>query len=352
MTSTQLEQAEIPLIAEIVAENHRMEPRDGDGNVIGRAQHRKHHGCVIAGFRVADDLPLALRHGVFATPGTRFEALIRFSNGRQQDDRKADVHGMAIKLLDVPGKRIDGQHWQTAQDFVLIDDELFFTGDLASYEAVNRIIAGGVDNILARTPLKLLPTLITGLRLKLLDEGELLKLIKAMADQRPASPLATNYWSTTPYALGPAAVKYMAVCPAPRKQPVPGEDPDYLHAALAAGLTAQPASFDFFAHVQTDPQRQPIEDPTIAWSSSGAHEVKLATISIPAQPVPVPSRLAEIIVYSPWNCLEAHAPMGKINLARKHVYSSLAETRHWKNEAERQAWANVPRAERPTGGAD
>jgi hypothetical protein len=272
------------LVDEIVAQNHRMEPREGE-RVVGRAQHRKHHGCVAAVFRVADNVPMELRLGVFAEPGARFEALIRFSNGRQQDDRKADVHGMAIKLLDVPGQRPDGQEWQTTQDFVLIDDELFFTGDLVSYEAANRIIAGGVGSILASTPLRLIPTLITGLQLRRLEEGELLRQLQAMADQQPASPLATHYWSTTPYALGPAAVKYMAVCPAPNQRPEAGEDEDYLHAALAAELAAGPASFDFVAHVQIDPQRQPIEDPTVSWSASGASEVKLATITIPSRPV-------------------------------------------------------------------
>jgi hypothetical protein len=230
---------------------------------------------------------------------------------------------------------------------VLIDDELFFTGDLVSYEAANRIIAGGVASVLANTPLRLIPTLITGLRLKRLEEGELLRRLQAVADQRPASPLATNYWSTTPYALGPAAVKYMAVCPAQRQRPAVGEDKDHLHAALAADLAAGPASFDFIAHVQTDPQHQPIEDPTVSWSAGGASEVKLATITIPAQPVQSPSRLAETIVYSPWNCLEAHVPLGKINLARRQVYRSLAGTRHQQDELERQASTNVPRQERP-----
>jgi len=256
----------------------------------------------------------------------------------------------------VPGKRPDGQEWQTAQDFVLIDDELFFTGDLVNYEKANGIIADGVDNVLTNTslksilanaPLKPILTLITAARLHRLEDGKLLRRLQAVADQRPASPLATNYWSTTPYALGPEKVKYMAVCPAPRQQP--GEDKDYLHTALVAGLApgAGPASFDFVVHVQTDPKCQPIEDPTVSWSANGAREVKLATITIPTQPVPSPSRLAETIVYSPWNCLEAHIPLGKINLARKKVYPSLADTRHQQSESERQAWANVSLEERP-----
>jgi hypothetical protein len=349
MKAEQLEAADVPLVAKIVEENRRMEPAPGanGAKVVGRAQHRKHHACVAASFVVAAEVPPSLRHGVFSNPGASFQALIRFSNGRQQDDRQADVHGMAIKLLDVPGERFEGDDWQTAQDFVLIDDELFFTGDLARYEAINRIIADRVDNALDETPLRFILTLITGVRLKLLEEGRVLERLQAVADQRPASPLTTNYWSTTPYRLGREAVKYMAVCPAPRQQPVAGADPSYLRAILAAELAVAPASFDFVVHLQTDPLRQPIEDPTVSWSDHGAKTVRLATISIPVQPLPADSRLAEAIVYSPWNCLVAHAPCGRINLARKQVYDSLAESRHDKREAERRAWVNVPTDQRP-----
>src|SRR4051812_44746890 len=103
MTTPELEPDEKRLVEKIVAENIIMKP-DVSGGVVGRAQHRKHHGCVSAIFQVADDVPEELRHGVFASPGARFNTLIRFSSGRQQDDSKEDAHGMAIKLLDVQSK--------------------------------------------------------------------------------------------------------------------------------------------------------------------------------------------------------------------------------------------------------
>src|SRR5438093_8357059 len=69
---------------------------------VPRAQHPKQHGCVEAEFIVEPDLPETLRHGLFREPKT-YRALVRFSNGRQQDDRAGDAHGMAVKLLDVGG---------------------------------------------------------------------------------------------------------------------------------------------------------------------------------------------------------------------------------------------------------
>jgi hypothetical protein len=107
------------LITQIMEKN--LETLAERGNPTARAQHPKQHGCARAVFEVRADVPPELRHGIFATP-RRFDALIRFSNGLQADDREADVHGMAIKLLDVPGRKLlPGHEDSTTMDFVLVD---------------------------------------------------------------------------------------------------------------------------------------------------------------------------------------------------------------------------------------
>src|SRR4051812_29033259 len=73
---------------------------DPNTRPVRRDQHPKHHGCVRAEFRVDNNLPEPLRHGLFQ-PGAKYDALIRFSNGKGDDDRKGDAHGMAVKLLGV-----------------------------------------------------------------------------------------------------------------------------------------------------------------------------------------------------------------------------------------------------------
>ncbi|WP_041409448.1 hypothetical protein [Sinorhizobium fredii] len=84
-----------------------------------RGQHSKMHGCVNA---VIDVLPVdaPFRHGLFASPG-RYEALVRFSNGREADDRNPDIHGMAIKVFGVVGDKahVDGPDGE--QDFILAE---------------------------------------------------------------------------------------------------------------------------------------------------------------------------------------------------------------------------------------
>ena len=95
-----------------------------------RGQHPKHQGCVWAKFTVEADLPDAMKVGVFASPRS-YDAVIRFSNGKYDDDRKHDVHGMAIKLLDVKGDKVlDEERHALTQDFILADHPVFFARNL------------------------------------------------------------------------------------------------------------------------------------------------------------------------------------------------------------------------------
>ena len=81
------------------------EKADRKHTPIPRGQHPKQHGLVRAQFIVEPNLPAHLRHGVLSKPQT-FQALIRFSNSRSQNDNNRDAHGMAIKLLGVKGEKV------------------------------------------------------------------------------------------------------------------------------------------------------------------------------------------------------------------------------------------------------
>jgi catalase len=71
----------------------------------GRVQHEKAHGCVTAEFTVDPNIAKTYQHGIFATPGKSYEAIIRFSSGsgKVQNDSSPDTRGMAIKLFNVKG---------------------------------------------------------------------------------------------------------------------------------------------------------------------------------------------------------------------------------------------------------
>src|SRR5471032_3119407 len=101
-----------------------------------RDAHAKAHGCVKAQVQVLPDLAPELRQGVFSEPGKTWQALIRLSNGNAypQFDSIRDARGMALKLLDVPGKQLmPGQQGRNEQDFVMFSHPNFFVSDVAEY---------------------------------------------------------------------------------------------------------------------------------------------------------------------------------------------------------------------------
>lgn len=286
-----------------------------------RAQHTKHHGLVSANFIVLDSVSEDLRHGVFAVPGT-YKALIRFSNGRQTDDQAADAHGMAIKLYDVTGQQaLPERAGESTQDFILVDHEVFFLKDMSDYLSFNRRSAAAKKSWFSRQWFVL--------RLAVWDIT-LAGRLKSFAGQTPSSPLASDYWSTTPYRLGGEAVKYMADSPlvGPGDKATGVTSSNGLSVALVEALKSGSATFDFGVHVQTDPAKHPVEDATLNWSKNGAQFVKLATIEIPQQAVDPNDERAENIAFNPWNALEAHRPLGAINRGRLAVYRAMSKQRH------------------------
>jgi len=319
--------------------NVNLETADSTPHRAKRGQHAKHHGAVRAVFSIADNIPEDLRTGLFAKQGT-YEAIIRFSNGSAADDRSADAHGMAIKLLDVPGEKLrDGQDQTMAQDFILVDSEVFFTGNLTEYLMFSAGFLRG-----RRNPLR---KLLFGLRMFLFHRP-LLRRALAFASNSPRSPLESEYFSSVPYAFGHTAAKFVVKPRAPSKSSPELSSPDGLSKVLVSHLAAGSAIFDFGVDVQTDARTQPIEDPTVKWSvQAGARRAWVAVITIPRQTVDPQSLLAENIAFSPWHALAAHRPLGAINRARRPIYHDLAKKRHELN-GYRSDVAESPRLDHTT----
>jgi hypothetical protein len=328
------EEAGIRRITEI-----SMESVDRTREPVPRSQHPKHHGCVRAEFVVEPDLPPELRQGVLREPRT-YPALIRFSNGKEWDDRKGDIHGMAVKLLGVEGEKVlEDERHATTQDFVMIDHPVFFIRDVADYvpfaEALRRVKQKSVIGTVVFAAQHILG----------LDYRH--RILKEALGKKPDSPLRIQYWGTTPYRLGPAAIKFsarpdLADLPAP-----PASDsPDGLRLAMAAHLKDHEARFDVLVQLQTDPVAMPVEDPTVAWTSPFR---KVATLRIPSQTFDAPGQMTccENLSFTPWHCLPEHRPLGGINRVRRQVYQAASQRRHELNGVERRE----PEPPAPTGGA-
>lgn len=294
-----------------------------------RGQHPKAHGCVRAQFTVADDVPSELRHGIFAEPRT-YDTWIRFSSSSplMAPDTKRDAHGMAIKLVGVPGEKVlEDERDADTQDFILANSHAFFVRSTRDY----------VQFLQAFTTGRTLSFFfgVSPFRLRLREFSNMLVAV----GKRITNPLHTRYWSQTPYRLGPHAVKYSTVPRAQTTDPMPeSPGPDFLREAMIETLRECEAVFDFLVQVQTDPVRMPVEDSTVVWDEHHSPFRRVATIRIPAQDFDTPKRqeFAENLSYNPWHSLPAHQPLGCMNRVRRSVYEMISRLRHERNSVPRE----------------
>lgn len=304
---------------------------DREPGLSRRAQHRKHHGCVKAIFRVRADVPSDLRHGLFATPGDH-EALIRFSSGFREDDRRPDSHGMAIKVLPDAGGPCPAPSDAQVQDFVLADHETFPTAEPSALILLNQLLSG-------RAPTRIAALL----RMALCHTRTLRHAFQSR--KQPSSLLDVGFFSAIPYYLGDHAVKYVV---APLGRVDAGNsvsDPDGFRADLQARLEPGGASvvFAFGVDVRVCAETQPIEDPSIVWSTAeGSRRVRLAEIIIPVQDLAETGNLGENLAFSPWHALPDHQPIGKLAESRREIYRLLARHRHERNGVEPVESAQAP----------
>ena len=330
------------LNSEIIDANIQMLPSRSH-DLGKRAQHPKVHATVDAKFIVdglGDELA-DLRKGLFAASG-EYDAKIRFSNSASFEDnpKKGDAHGMAIKVFGVEGEKfIENENETDTQDFILLDNETFFEGDLRKYtvfhddagEIVRARRGDGIDWVGMANKVYLGAKLLTVNR-------DLKEQLKETSNQFPFSPLTTPYWSTTPYLLGTdQAVKY-TVRPGsghmkdenlhgdPKNENIYGE-------RMKAAMKAGPSSFEFCVILQESDDVHPIEDPRIDWEKEHAKTVRVARIEIPQNSDLTDAEWTQLqnqgeqLGFNIWNCLFDHRPLGAINRCRGQVYPRLRQER-------------------------
>ncbi|NQV25538.1 MAG: hypothetical protein HQ518_14355 [Rhodopirellula sp.] len=286
-----------------------------------RGQHPKMHGCVRGEFRVLDCLDTADAVGIFAKPCC-YPVWIRFSNGFSQDDRAPDFHGMAIKLMGVPGQKL-GAEKQT-QDFLLIDSPYFFAADV---ERLWRFMLQKVQfTVQGMSP----PDQMKALSVDF--PAEVARFLKTVSPA-PAPPICARYWSCVPYLLGDQAVKYMVQPRGFVERAAPVDlsvcSQDYAGESLTESLSscASPFILDFHVQRQTCPEDEPVEDASVEWKTPFT---RIAELTIPAHEFNTAAQntFGENLSFNPWHSLPEHRPLGGLNRSRKVAYEKSSLLRH------------------------
>jgi hypothetical protein len=289
-----------------------------------RAGNTKTHGIVRAEFTVRDDVPAAMRFGIFAEPKT-YRAWVRFSG--PGPDSPPDIEDVgfvscSIKLMGVAGPKLFEDEKLT-QDFLMICTPTFVTPDTDANAQLQ-------IEILKGTPFFYF---VNFTRTHLLDG-----FMQSLWNKTQNNPLQARYYSTVPYLLGEGRAMQYAVRPRSPKQDrvprLPLRPPDnYLREAMVATLAREDVDFDFMLQLQTDPHRMPVENAAVKWPERLSPFVPVATLHIPKQSFDSPAQLrfASSLSYNPWHCIPEHRPIGNQSRARLRLYSTLAKLRQDRN---------------------
>lgn len=341
-----------------------------------RGVHPKDHGCVMAKFKVLDNLAQDLRVGVFSTPGHEYQAWIRFSNAAvlvaadsPSDEAGVIKHGsrgMAIKLLGVSGTPLVKTVGPLTQDFLMINQPVFAFSNVEDYEAVSEVLlkdsekANKADRFFApeakggriRKKADGTPDLADPMTQRALKTLDIVKRIQSLSvtdkppafEAPPASPVDNRYFSAAPFLFGPDKVmKFSAKPVSPASEDPNVAEEHYLRTALHKRLTASNAEdilFEFQVQVRSASDlagkiEAEIEDAHFLWDEKDYPFVTVAMITIPPQDFDTPERrhLCEDYIFTPWQGIAEHRPLGGINRLRLAVYEASAAFRHVPKEA-------------------
>ncbi len=301
----------------------RTYPPGPNGKRQLRQIHPKMNGCVKAEFIIEKDLSPEYKVGLFKEERS-YPAWIRFSNGKTHPipDYKKDIRGFAIKIMNVPGRKLDITDPDiTSHDFIFMNTKNFVSGNVKKFADILSVVTT--------------PFTLTSLPGKIGIAFSNLDVLKraGKAAVKIDHPCELSYFSTTPFRFGgeTKAVKYAVVPSTSNKLLTPDKtSEDLLRVNFAATLKENPLEYDFLIQFQTDPVKMPIEDPTVVWDSP---LIKLATIKIPTQLCDTAERneMGDNLSFNSWHCLPEHQPLGSFNRVRKFIYEEMYAFRHKHN---------------------
>ena len=289
-----------------------------------RGGNTKTHGVVRGEVIIHDNLPVHLRHGIFAEP-KRYPAWVRFSGPGPDSPKDIDDVGFvscAVKMMGVGGPKLMDDELYT-QDLTAVCVPTFPTPDVIANQDLQTEILKGTPGLYFFRPR----------RSHLLD-----LLMQSWWNQTQSNPLEQRYYSCVPYLLGEGQAMMYSFRPKEKRRTkiprVPLRPPDnYLRDAMVKTLAGSDVEFDILVQVQVDAHRMPIENASVLWPEKLSPFVAVGTLRIPRQKFDSPSQMAfaHNLSYNPWHSIAEHRPLGNQSRARRRMYWELSQLRQSMN---------------------
>jgi catalase len=286
----------------------------------GRLLHRKGLLAIRGELKVDAGLTGPARQGIFSEART-YPVVIRLSNGSLdiQPDKKPDIRGFAMKVMNVKGKSVLTGNATTEQDFVMINHSAFSSARAEDFLDVLLALAQGPGTLIKH----LIKTHGFFGAFKVVGRlGKVLgKKFHSFGRETFSTALAIRN--------GDYAAK-LRIRPLTENLPKTGKED--LTADLREHLKGYAIEYAVELQFYTDDQTTPIEDGSAEWPEDQSPFVRVATLTLPPQALSGATYEAfaaevEKMKFDPWNAIEEHRPLGNIMRARKHAYYASQQER-------------------------
>jgi len=306
-----------------------------DSGHAHRGVHAKSHGVLVGEFKVHASLPPILAQGLFAKSAV-YPVVMRFSTipGDVLDDNVSVPRAVAIKIIGVPGARVDGSEADCTQDFVLANGLVFPQGHPKAFLNRLKLLAGTTD----RAPglKKVLSTVMRGAERLVEATGAQSPTLMTLGGYPEVNILGEDFYSQAPILYGDCIAKvalkpFSAGLRALRKTPVDLKDkPNGLRDAVVEFFRANGGEWELQVQLCTDIDTMPIEDAAKQWSEDQSPYLSVGRITMPPQNAWSIDRVKMVddgMAFNPWHALAAHRPLGATMRVRKSVYEAAAQFR-------------------------
>ncbi|KAB0676222.1 catalase family protein [Aureimonas leprariae] len=320
----------------ILASLHRLHERTHAkyGEAV-RVSHAKAHGIAVGELTVADDLPEPLAQGLFK-PGKRYPVIARLANvpGELDSDAVGTQRGLALKVLDVEGEKLQG-HTEATQDFVLDSGNRFAVGTAAQFLMNHRMLEHAPQ---IPDALKAMVSSVSRAGNKVLHRvGADSSTLDFFGHSR-VHPMAEAYFTQAPMRYGSYVAKIAVVPVAPTqrglaRKAIDHDDPDALRTATVSYLRDNDAEFEIRVQLCTDLDTMPVEDASVEWPEEQSPYRTVARLRLPRQEAYSEARreFVDNLSFSVSHCLADHRPLGSVQRARLRAYPEMARLRRETN---------------------
>jgi hypothetical protein len=300
-----------------------------------RSVHAKSHGLINATLTIPKNLPESLAQGLFATPGA-YACIIRLSTtpGDVLEDSISTPRGLALKILNVTGARLDESERSTSQDVLMVNAPAFAAKDPKAFLATLSRLEPFTDNSVHLK--KLTSAIARGAEAIVELTGKKSGTLTGLGGEQEHNILGETFYTQTAFLHGPYIAKYALVPTSSsltdltRKPLMNNGEPNMIRNAVVDFFLQSTATWDFRVQLCTGLASMPVEDASIIWSEIESPYQTIATLTAAAQdPWTIEKIRAfdQSLSFSPWNGLAAHRPLGAINRARRPAYPMSAALR-------------------------